>query len=191
MIMMRSALVPKRMRTLERDHRGYPVPFIVLRDNHGKPRFAINDHLLVGACLSKKLCSICGKRLDADIWFVGGSRAFLHNDGVFIDPPLHYECAEYSLRVCPFLAAPAYSKSVITISKVDNIREDLRLKQVEYSGPSQPERFALGCTHAYRRIKSQSAPVVLAIDHWDYLEWWRNGERCEAPDAVLVLTLAK
>ena len=35
--------VPKMMRTLPRDARGYPIPFIVVIDRAGKPQFTIND----------------------------------------------------------------------------------------------------------------------------------------------------
>lgn len=175
--------IPKRMRTLERDARGYPVPFIVLRDRQGVPRFTINDVTKVAACLTKKLCSICGKRLDIDMWLVGGSRAFLHDDGVFLDPPLHYECAVYALQVCPFLAAPNYSKG-IGARKVD-LPYGIRTSSVEHSGPTQPERFGLGCTRAYRKLPHEAAGagVVLKIERWGYIEWWRNGTSCAAPDA--------
>jgi hypothetical protein len=172
-----------RMRTLERDPRDYPIPFIVWRDRRGQPHFTINDHTKVAACLSKKLCSICGKRLDVDMWFVGGSRALLHDDGALIDPPLHYDCAIYALQVCPFLAAMNYTKS-IGARKLPDLPDDLRITSIEYSGPPQPERFGLGCTRAYRKQSFDSASrFVLKIDQWDYMEWWRNGTRCPAPDA--------
>lgn len=37
------ATIPAQMQHLDRDKRGLPIPFIVLRDNDNKPHFTIND----------------------------------------------------------------------------------------------------------------------------------------------------
>jgi hypothetical protein len=177
--------IPKRMRTLECDARGYPIPVIVVRDQQGTPLFTVNDHTKVIACFSKRLCSICGKRLDADVWIVGGSRAFLHDQGAFIDPPLHHECATYALQVCPFLAAPTYTRSV-SPRKIGHLPDGMRAVNIEHSGPIQPERFGLGSTRSYRLVRTGVASVIMIVDRWDYIEWWRNGIPCAAPDAQRV-----
>lgn len=36
------------------------------------------------------------------MYFVGGELAVVNR--LFFDPPMHKECAEFSLKVCPFLA---------------------------------------------------------------------------------------
>jgi hypothetical protein len=46
--------IPKRMRSLERDKRGYPIPFIVLRDKTGQPQFTINDFRRIAECRNKR-----------------------------------------------------------------------------------------------------------------------------------------
>lgn len=53
--------IPQSMRKLDRDHRGYPVPWIVMRDIDGKPVLTVNDHEKVQKCVAKKRCSICGR----------------------------------------------------------------------------------------------------------------------------------
>jgi hypothetical protein len=174
--------IPKQMRTLERDARGYPIPVIVLRDRNGMPMFTMNNHIKVTACFGKKLCSICGKRLDVDAWIVGGSRAFLHEHGAFIDPPLHHECAVYALQVCPFLAAPNYTRS-IGVRKTADLPEGVQAMPIDHSGPTQPERFGLGSTRNYRLVRTSPTSIMLIVNQWDYVEFWKNGTYCPAPDA--------
>jgi hypothetical protein len=175
--------IPKRMRTLPCDERGYPVPFIVMTDKAGNPQFTINDHAKVRSCVNRKLCSICGKRHDALMWFVGGSRCFLHEHGAFIDPPLHLECAEYALRVCPFLAAPRYSKRVDDRKlKAENKPDDMALVRVDYMNPLQPEIFGLGAANDLRVVTRGPGDFILVVDDWHYVEWWKAGQMVNAPD---------
>jgi hypothetical protein len=174
--------IPKRMRTLPCDARGYPVPFIVMIDKSGTAQFTINDMERVKSCISRKLCSICGRRHDALMWFVGGSRCFLHPHGAFIDPPLHLECAEYAMRVCPFLAAPRYAKRIDDRKLTDKNRPDgIALVKVEYMNPMQPEVFGLGAASALRVIHRAPGDFVLVVDHWHYVEWWKDGHQVNAP----------
>lgn len=175
-----STEVPRLMRTLERDARGYPVPFIVLRDKAGKPHFTINSSVLVADCVRKRLCSICGKRMGPLVWFVGGSRCFLHRMGAFLDPPLHLECAEYALRVCPFLAASSYGKRIDDRTLDPGaLPDDVALVRHNGALPQLPERFGLGAAKDYRI----SNRTLFVVDHWEYVEFWRNGTPCNAPDS--------
>lgn len=180
--------IPKGMRTLRRDSRGYPVPYIVLMDKSGTPQFTINDSRKVMDCVRKMLCSICGKRVPLNrvggniepyFWFVGGSRCFLHPHGAFLDPPLHLECAEYALQVCPFLAASRYMRRIDDAKlKPRDTPEGMAIAREEFVQPSLPERFGLGLTHDFD-ITERGLYVV---HNWSYVEWWRGGERIEAPE---------
>jgi hypothetical protein len=181
--------LPKRMRTLARDGRGYPIPFIVMTDRHGTPQFTINDVRRTEACRRKGLCSICGKRFGDDgFWFVGGSRCFLLEAGAFLDPPVHHDCGEYALRVCPFLAAAKYSKR-IDAAKLPpgGLPDGMALVREEGMEPRLPERFGFGRTNDYD-VRSNGLPdhYIYTVPEWDFVEWWRNGERCNAPDREVV-----
>lgn len=103
------AVMPIRVARLPRDHRGLPIPFIVLRDLEGKPHFTVNDARKQHECVVKSLCGICGQRLfKGNLWFVGGPLSAFNKKGAYIDGPMHPECAFYALQTCPFLAAPKY-----------------------------------------------------------------------------------
>jgi hypothetical protein len=101
--------------TLPRDRRGYIIPWAVYRDSHGEPQFTINDHRKRAFVLKRDLCPICGTKLLRGRWFVGGPQSAFHDQGCYIDPPMHRECAIYSLECCPYLASPRYSKRIDAI----------------------------------------------------------------------------
>lgn len=103
--------IPERMAGLERDHRGYPVPANVMRDGKGLPVFTVNNinwviENQITAAVPK--CGICGGDLEiGDMYFLGGPVSALHPHGAFADGPLHLECGEYAVQVCPWLALPS------------------------------------------------------------------------------------
>lgn len=177
--------LPRRLRARPKDDRGYPIPFIVLVDKSGQPQFTINDIRRVDACRNRHLCGLCGRRFDDGQWFIGGSRCFLHPRGAFVDPPNHRDCAEYALRVCPFLAAPSYSKRIDDKKlKPSNIPDGLTTARVDYMLPHQPELFGLGCAESVRFVPTEPQNGVYVVDRWQYVEWWRGGVSVSAPDAM-------
>jgi hypothetical protein len=116
------------------------------------------------------------------MWFVGGSRCFLHQHGAFLDPPLHLDCAEYALRVCPFLAARSYSKRIDDAKlPADGLPAGMALTREEFMMPRLPERFGLGRTSKYRTIVRPRDVPLFSVESWDYVEFWQAGEPVNAP----------
>lgn len=183
--------MPKGMRTLERDPRGYPIPFIVLRDKLQRPIFTVNDTLKVRECERKGLCGVCGKLLlraegsirpsHREMWFVGGTRAFIHQHGAFIDPPVHYQCGAYAMKVCPFLATRAWNKSIAAnqLKENNHLPDNMTYVDVGHAGPMHPEFFALGMATQCVRTPENN----YWIPSFHYIEFWRNGEQVNAPTA--------
>ena len=104
--------VPDRMKHLDRDHRGYPIPYIVFRDDDGKPHFTINDIRKVERCKTADVCAICGVKLLRGRWFLGGPMSAFHPHGAYIDPPLHHECMRFAVQTCPYLISTKYTKRI-------------------------------------------------------------------------------
>lgn len=93
--------IPPIMRELKIDERGYPIPFFVPIIN-GKPEFRFQDVHKQRRCLDEKLCSICGKKLyDKSYWFISGPLGLQNQTAS--DPPMHEDCARFSITVCPHL----------------------------------------------------------------------------------------
>src|SRR4051812_10254945 len=118
--------IPAEMQELTKDNRGYTIPFIVLRDDHNKPHFQINDTKKIMDCLLGRRCAICGKELKDDIWLTSGPLSAFHPNGAYIDTPVHHACGQYAMQVCPYLAAPAYNKRL----------DDKTLSKKNFSGKS-------------------------------------------------------
>lgn len=170
--------LPKKMRALGKDRRGYPIPYILLRDTDGRPHYTVNDTHRVMKALQEKRCGICGTRLDKPMWFVGGPLSALHMDGAYIDSALHHECMTYALQVCPYLAAPNYSGRIDTATidpaKVPDVAIFLDTTMI----PERPAVFvaiaALGQDYQFTdmgtsRIRPHRPFVAI--------EYWRQGKR--------------
>lgn len=125
MLLAKSIPVPRRMSALQRDVRGYPVPFVVMRDADNRPLFTINDHRSRWKCAVENRCAICGTKIRVSTraarslngaefpnelcWFVGGPLSAFHPYGAYRDTALHHECMTYAMQVCPYLAMPSYN----------------------------------------------------------------------------------
>jgi hypothetical protein len=112
MLKWKSIPIPEKMKLLEKDARGYPISFTTIRDEKGQPFFPISDEYKVYQVADERKCGICGKKLEDDIWIVGGPLPAFHPGGAYLDPAIHYECGTYALQVCPYLAVPIYSKKI-------------------------------------------------------------------------------
>ena len=55
-------------------------------------------------CVKERLCWVCGEQLSRYASFVLGPMCCVTQTTA--DPPMHYECAHYALKACPFLIRP-------------------------------------------------------------------------------------
>ena len=102
--------IPPKMKALQKDKRGYPIPFVVERFANGVPNFRFYDEDRLKIAAVERLCSICGQPLNVDIWFVGGIKTANSPSGGYIEPPVHLDCGTYALKVCPYLAFSSFKK---------------------------------------------------------------------------------
>jgi hypothetical protein len=97
--------VPPRVERLKRDKIGRPVPWFVAWID-GEPDFRIVAPGRLAEALRLGLCWICGQQISSGFGaFVVGPMCVINRTSA--EPPAHVNCAEYAVRVCPFLAIPA------------------------------------------------------------------------------------
>jgi hypothetical protein len=96
-----SVPIPANLQHLKLDSRGYPIPFFVPIID-GAPNFKLLDERKQLECIEKRLCPICGKKLFKDYSYVI-TGPLGYNNKVVTDPPMHRECAEFSLKACPHM----------------------------------------------------------------------------------------
>lgn len=98
-----SVCMPPQIAALERDERGYPIPFFVARPEGRPPDLRFSDVTKPLACHRTGVCWVCGRPRDGLTGqaFVLGPMATINR--VTTEGPCHEECAAYSALVCPAL----------------------------------------------------------------------------------------
>lgn len=183
--------IPKRMRALQRDERGYPIPFIVLREpGTGKPLFVVNDVVVATRALLERRCPICGSKLKGILWWVGGPLSAFVKEGAYLDSAMHQECMEYALQVCPYLAAPGYLGSI----------SEAQSKQAMAAGvagiiehtmlPGRPAVFVAVAARRFKLIDHGAGYYSKPEEPYLAIQYWRHGERID-PDVAWELIKAQ
>ena len=185
---MKTIDIPARMKHLELDRRGLPIPFIVFRDSDNMPHFTINDTRKTMRCRTADLCAICGRPLFRARWFVGGPGSAFHSHGAYIDPPLHHECMRYAVQACPYLAKENYTKrldgATLDPAKATNI-VGLLDPTVD---PNRPPLFI-----AVMAVGQDFTPNGYFVPKRPYrkIEVWRNGVLLQELGLEQILTMLK
>ena len=153
--------IPDRLSRRPRDSRGFPQPFVV-------SDFRTTDGERWGYAVTQRRCGLCGEPLGSNIAFIGGPLS--HESRLFTDVGMHRDCAEYALRVCPYLAI----RPVKHLETIKQVPDELRLAAPEVS-TDKPERFALGITGGFKVIRLPSGPPALLANPWKSVSWWVAG----------------
>lgn len=103
MIDWRTVPMPDRIKRLKTNDAGYPVPHFV-EWIEGKPDFRVVSAKTVIDCIRFDLCWICGQQLGQYKTFAIGPMCAINRTSS--EPPSHRDCAEYAVKVCPFMLNP-------------------------------------------------------------------------------------
>ena len=95
--------LPDRMKALDVDRRGYPVPWFVAWID-GEPDFRVIGPGKIEMAHSLERCWVCGQPRGRFMAFVIGPMCSINR--VSAEPPSHRDCAIYSAIHCPFLTVP-------------------------------------------------------------------------------------
>lgn len=185
----RSISVPEKMKNLPLTKFGMVIPYNIFVDEEGQEHFVVNDHMKTEACLTLGLCSICGQKLEKDIWLTGGARNAFHPNGAYIDPPMHYDCVTYALRVCPFLASRNYN---VMKHDLEAIKDKMKCEPMVLLDPTvdanRPKVFVLIKVLGYElHSSSQSGReqfYIVANRPYLEIEYWDKGERISLEKAM-------
>lgn len=175
--------IPRRMAHLPRDPRGYPIPAMALIDEHGRAHFTINDEVKRQKLLKEDRCPICGSRIIGGRWFVGGPLSAFHQDGRYLDPPTHDECAHYALRACPYLAAPTYSGRIDDRTLRPENQTIIMVDQTMI--PERPEVFVAVLARTHKA--TAGLQYLMPTRPYMRVEFWRHGERLEDAEGWAII----
>lgn len=165
--------LPPRLRKLPLDAHGYPVPWFVawVPDPSGGPdvpEFRAMDARKFVAAVKQRLCWVCGEPLGGWLAFPIGPMCAITR--TISEPPSHRECAEWSIRNCPFLAQPAMVR-----------REDADLLAAGAQEPAgvglkrNPGVTCLWITRSYELFDDGRGGKLITIGSPEHVSWWREG----------------
>jgi hypothetical protein len=185
----RHIAVPARLRKRPRDHRGFLVPYFVawlddfgrlLPPGEGTPDFRVVDTNKHADCIRWNRCWLCGDQLGKYKTFVLGPMCCINR--LSSEPPSHLECAEYAVRVCPFLIRPRMRRN-------EHDLPDQMILPAGLMDPGNPGTMALWTSHAFRLAEAERGNPGRLIIVGDpvAVTWWHEGRLAtpvEAADAM-------
>jgi hypothetical protein len=157
------------MRGLPCDERGFVVPWFAWHDEKGRPHISILDQEKWVEAVRRNRCWLCGLPLGVFKAFVVGPINVITR--TVTEPPSHLDCAEYAMRVCPFLSSPAMRRRRPPERFVD---EDCIVGHNGQRPAPNPGVFALWITRSYTlgRLRDK---LVITIGDPVSVAWWTRG----------------
>lgn len=162
--------MPGRVRALDRDDVGRPVPWFAQRAGGlaAGARLRLPDPVLVATAVTERLCWVCGQRLPRAVTFVLGPIGALQRESG--EPPMHTNCATYALQACPRL--------LLTSTLVGQ-------------APGPVVFLAWNTTEPYSPTRTPGlGPLVLFGAPDLGVQWWCGGRVAAPADAAAALEAA-
>lgn len=155
--------------------RGYPVPWFVPWIN-GKPEFRLGDSGKWDRAVKENLCWVCGEQMGAYKAFVIGPMCSVNR--ISGDPPAHLECAEWSVRGCPFLTRPNM------VRREDELTDSMKKNVGGVMIERNPGVMLIWVTKGYRLVWDGRGKFIFSLGEPDSLSWWTEGRRATREEVV-------
>jgi len=168
--------MPPRIARLPVDSRGYPVPkFASWHD--GVPDFRLADTAWVRRAFAENRCWVCGDTLGQYKAFVIGPMCMVNRTTA--EPPCHLECAEYSVRACPFLAFPQRKRNM----------DDLPADRIAPPGLTLERNPGVSLiwvckTYKLARAHGGNKGVLVTLGEATAKHWYRRGRPATLPEVL-------
>jgi hypothetical protein len=158
--------LPPRIAALPVDDLGYPVPYFVAWID-GKPDFRVADSNKMNDCHGLQLCWICGQNLGSYKTFPIGPMCAVNRTTA--EPPSHLDCAEWSVRGCPFLSKPKAKR------REDEMTEACKGNVAGEMIERNPGVTCLWTTRSYKLFPDGAGKMLIEIGAPESVSWWREG----------------
>jgi hypothetical protein len=183
--------MPKRIARLPKDERGYPVPrfvewlkqgldgqMIAARptDPSAKPDFRYARPEYRNQAFRHGYCWVCGEQMGVHKIYAIGPMCVVNR--VTMEPASHRECAEYSVKACPFLLRPRMRRLPMGADEPRHVAG----KMIERNP---------GCTCLYETKTATSFQAeggwLIRLGEPTRVDWWAEGReatRQEIKDSI-------
>jgi hypothetical protein len=138
------------------ERRGLPVPAVSEYDDPetGETYYdftAVNGMKAVELGQQRR-CGLCGEPMDYWVVFLGGPKSA--EARTYVDPPMHPECGEAALHLCPHIAKPKTQRT--QKHKAPDVITP------EWFVEEKPQVWVMLLTRRYKLILHKGEPVFLA-----------------------------
>lgn len=159
--------LPKHMKNLPVDDRGFPVPFFATWEN-GVPDFRVVMAEKMASAVRHGKCWICGEPLGSFKAFVIGPMCGITR--AISDPPSHRECATFAAKHCPFMANPAAKRNPRNLPVDAHDAPGLGLKR-------NPGVVAVWVTKSFKPFRASGGGTLFDIGEPESVEWFASGRQ--------------
>lgn len=172
--------LPNRMLALPRDQRrDLPIPWFVDITPDGKHDFRVIRRGGVAQAYMRQTCWICGQPLGRFRCFVLGPLSTISR--VTSEPPCHRACAEYAVKVCPFMVRPNMRR------QDHNLPADIQPPPGQHLDRN-PGVVAIWVVEtnrtgsAYQVVPAGEGYLIQLTTHPTEVTWWREGRAATRPE---------
>lgn len=158
--------LPRRMRFLPVDDRGYVVPWFVAWIE-GKPEFRAMDPEKFVRAIREKRCWVCGDTLGKRLAFVIGPMCGVNRNTS--EPACHLECAGWSARNCPFLSRPHAKR------REDELTEEFEKHVAGYAIKRNPGVTCIWVTESFTLYEDGNGRPLIEIGEPTSVRWYAEG----------------
>ncbi len=159
--------IPPRMSRRPISDKGFPVPWFVANVN-GVPDFRVADTEKLVMAVKRKLCWLCGQQLGVHLVFVLGPMCTINRTSA--EPPCHLECADYSVRACPFLTKPAMRRNEKDLPEEHSPPPGVMIKR-------NPGVTALWVTKSYKVFRDGHGGALFNPGDPEQVLWFAQGRK--------------
>lgn len=176
---MNNVPIPPRMDLLPRDpDRPYfPVPWFVYW-NEGKPDYRVIAPGKIVKAVRQNRCWLCGQVMGSMKAFVIGPMCAVNRTSA--EPPSHCDCAEYAVKVCPFMTKPAMKRNE------KNLPEDMK-EAAGFGIKRNPGVVLVWETKTYTPFRAHAGEdgVLFEIGNHAAISFWAEGRAATREEILL------
>lgn len=157
--------IPKRLQKRPL-YKGLPITFVTFVGPDGMPDFKVLDGIKRRTAVVQNLCGLCGEPNEKIIVLIGGVEC--SQSHLFLDPAMHVECAQYAVKVCPYLALPNHDYSKADPKHLQDGQSVIRTH--EEVNPHRPEKLALFYARSYDLVPHKDTFFV-HVKRFTRVDW--------------------
>jgi hypothetical protein len=178
--------LPPRIARLFKDERGYPVPAFVewMRDEKAaergapgaKPDFRYANPNFRARAFRTGLCWVCGDPTGSHKVYVIGPMCVINR--VTMEPACHRDCAEFTVKACPFLIRPRQKRNM------KGLEEDAVENMPGIMITRNPGATCLYETPLASAFADGKGGWLIRLDAPVRVDWWAEGRKATRSEVL-------